>query len=118
MGGALDQASAGVEKLIRLPFKRHAAVWAAIAVDEYLSFSAHGYQLQPVNLKASAVRFSQVLCVAEEFHALFPSDGQCRAVSQVPMPDAAFPASRSAHLVRIYPMRWADPMRGASSDLE
>ena len=54
MGGALDQAGAGVEKLVGLPFQRDAAMGAAVDIEVGNAVPAHGQQLAAVDFKTEA----------------------------------------------------------------
>lgn len=59
VGGALDQAGAGIEELIRLPFQRNSPMRAAIFVGIHVSFSAHDEQAHFFALEAAARTFGQ-----------------------------------------------------------
>ncbi|MCY1557230.1 hypothetical protein D9M68_940630 [compost metagenome] len=61
VGGALDQAGAVVEKLVRQPFQGNAAVRAAVAVGKYLAVLAYGKQFFACNHKAPALTFGQLM---------------------------------------------------------
>ena len=61
MGGALDQAGAVIEKLVRQPFQRDATVRAAIAVGIQLAVLAHGKQLLTGGFKAPALAFGHFI---------------------------------------------------------
>ena len=59
VGGALDQAGAGIEELIRLPLQRDSPMRAAIFVGIQLSFPAHEEQAHFSAFEAAARTFGQ-----------------------------------------------------------
>ena len=59
MGRALDQAGAGVEELVGLPFQRHTTVGAAIFIGLDLTGPTHDKQADAVLFKAQAGAFCQ-----------------------------------------------------------
>ena len=70
MGRALNQAGAGIEKLVRVPLQRHAAVRATVLVDIDLPGAPDCQQLQPANVKTSAFSFSHFIPVTQVFQLI------------------------------------------------
>ena len=68
MGGALDQARARVEKLVRLPFQRYPAMWATVDIEVGNAFAAHGKQLAAVDIEAEARVGCEFAGGAEKLH--------------------------------------------------
>ena len=68
MGGALDQAGTGVEKLVGVPFQADAAMRAAIFIHIDLTFTAHGKQLLTVDLETTAAGIDQLGAGAKKLH--------------------------------------------------
>lgn len=54
MGGALDQAGAGVEEAVGLPFQRDTAMGAAVEIEVGNAVSAYSQQLAAIDLKTAA----------------------------------------------------------------
>lgn len=74
MGGALDKAVAGVEKLVGLPFQADAAMRAAIEVDVDLAAATHGKEFAAFDLEAAAAVIGQFGACAKNFMAIL----ECR----------------------------------------
>ncbi|BCT35481.1 hypothetical protein PproGo58_49760 [Pseudomonas protegens] len=68
MGGALDQAGAGIEELIRLPFQGDSSVRALIGIHVGLPLAAHGKELQARKLETPATGLGKVTPGAKKFH--------------------------------------------------
>lgn len=68
MSGAVNQAGAGVQKLVRLPFQRYATMRAAVVIDEHLPVTPCGKQLATIDFKPAALGFRQLISGAEQFH--------------------------------------------------
>ena len=68
MGGALDQAGAGVEELVRLPFQADATVRATVLVSVDPAFAAHGKDLLPGDLEATAAGIDQFGAGTKKLH--------------------------------------------------
>jgi len=69
VGGALDQAGAGVEEVIGLPFQGDAAMGAAIAIEVGDAIPAHGQQFVPVDIKTTAAVGGEGVGGAEKLHS-------------------------------------------------
>jgi hypothetical protein len=67
VGRALNQAGAGIEKLVRVPLQGHAAVRATVPVDMNLTRAPDRQELQPVDIETSAFSLSQVIPVTQVF---------------------------------------------------
>ena len=68
MSGTLDQAVAGVEKLVRGPFQPDAAVRAAIGIDVYLAGPAYGEELLAIDFEPAAGGIGQLGTGTKKFH--------------------------------------------------
>jgi hypothetical protein len=68
MSGALDQAVAGVEKLVGLPFQPDATVRAAIDVDVNLAAPAHGKEFLAVDVESTAAGIGQLNASTQKLH--------------------------------------------------
>lgn len=65
MSRALNQAGAAVEKLVRMPFQRYAAMRTPILVGIDLPCTANSQHLQPIDVEAAARSFGQFMPVAQ-----------------------------------------------------
>lgn len=68
VGCTVDEARAGVQKLVRLPFQRDATVRAAVVVDEYLPVASCSKQFAAIDFKPTALGFRQLIAGTEQFH--------------------------------------------------
>lgn len=65
---AVNQARAGVQKLVWLPLQRHATMRAAVFIDEHLPVAPCREQLATIDFKPAALGFRQLITGAEQFH--------------------------------------------------
>lgn len=68
MSRAVNQARAGVQKLVWLPFQWHATMRAAVVIDEHLPVASGGEQFATIDFKPAALGFRQLITGAEQFH--------------------------------------------------
>ena len=68
VGRALDQAVAGVEKLVGGPFQPDASVRTAIDVDVNLTATAHGKELLAVDVETAAAGIGQLNACTKKLH--------------------------------------------------
>lgn len=68
MSRAVNQAGAGVQKLVGLPFQWHATMGAAVVIDEHLPVATRGEQFSAIDFKAAALGFRQLVTGTEQFH--------------------------------------------------
>lgn len=67
MSGTVNQARAGVQKLVWLPLQRHASMRAAVVIDEHLAVAPCGEQLATIDFKPATLGFRQLITGAEQF---------------------------------------------------
>ncbi|ROL83312.1 hypothetical protein BK637_29230 [Pseudomonas chlororaphis] len=68
VGGALDQAGAGIEELVGLPLQSDPAMGAAIGVDVDLSIAAHCKKRLAFKVETSAGSLWQIAGGAKKLH--------------------------------------------------
>jgi hypothetical protein len=68
VGRTLDQAVAGVEKLVGLPFQPDAPVRAAIFIDIHPTAPAYGQELLTVDVETATAGVSQFGACAKKLH--------------------------------------------------
>lgn len=82
MGCAVNKARTGVQKLVGLPFQRHATMRAAVEIDEYLPAASGGEKFLAVDFKPAALGFRQLIAGAEQFHRGLHGAGLCRQATE------------------------------------
>jgi len=68
MGGALDEAAAAVEELVRYPLQWHASMWATIFVDVHDTVPAYSKKALSLLLESFALAFGKISRGAQSHH--------------------------------------------------
>lgn len=91
MGGALDEAGTGIEKLVGLPLQGNPSMGAAIAIDEDLPTATGREDFQAIDIEPAALRLGKLGGVTKPMHFRLPKQTAHKLDRQaITFPQATF----------------------------